>query len=164
MDGKLSGGALLDMHLHDTDEVVYFFGRPKAVTATGVNIVSKGGVDHVITIYHFDNDTLVEAEGSWAATKQTPFEMSFQIICEKAVVRWMSEGFKIYWRDGRVETPQVEATTGWHKELQYFVDCVQNGVKPDKYQTFDSVLDGFKVVMAEQQSVDAGGKRIEIQY
>ena len=25
-------------------------------------------------------------------------------------------------------------------------------------------LDGFKVVMAEQQSVDAGGKRIEIQY
>ena len=121
-------------------------------------------MDHVITIYHFDNDTLVEAEGSWGATRQTPFEMSFQIICEKAVVRWMSEGFKIYWRDGRVETPQVEAATGWHKELQYFVDCVQKGVKPDKYQTFDSVLDGFKVVMAEQQSVDAGGKRIEIQY
>ena len=164
MDGKRSGGALLDMHLHDTDEVVYFFGRPKAVSSNGVNIVSSGAVDHVITIYHFDNDTLVEAEGSWGATKQTPFEMSFQLICEKAVVRWMSDGFKIFWRDGRVETPQVEATTGWHKELQYFVDCVQKGVKPDKYQTFDSVLDGFKVVMAEQQSVDAGGKRIEIQY
>ncbi len=164
MDGKRSGGALLDMHLHDTDEVVYFFGRPKAVSASGVNIVSNGAIDHVITIYHFDNDTLVEAEGSWAATKQTPFEMSFQIICEKAVIRLMSEGFKIYWRDGRIETPQVEATTGWHKELQYFVDCVQNGVKPDKYQTFENVLDGFKVVMAEQQSVEAGGKRIEIQY
>ncbi len=164
MDGKRSGGALLDMHLHDTDEVVYFFGRPKAVSASGVNIVSNGGIDHVITIYHFDDDTLVEAEGSWGATRQTPFEMTFQIICEKAVIRLMSEGFKIYWRDGRVETPQVEATTGWHKELQYFVECVQNGVIPDKYQTFDSVLDGFKVVVAEQQSVDAGGKRIEIQY
>ena len=164
MDGKRSGGALLDMHLHDTDEVVYFFGRPKAVSSSGVNIVSQSGIDHVITVYHFDNDTLVEAEGSWGATKQTPFEMSFQIICEKAVIRLMSEGFKIYWRDGRIETPQVEATTGWHKELQYFVDCVQNGVKPDKYQTFDSVLDAFKVVVTEQQSVDAGGKRIEIQY
>ena len=164
MDGKRSGGALLDMHLHDTDEVVYFFGRPKAVSASGVNIVSNGAIDHVITIYHFDNDTLVEAEGSWGATKQTPFEMSFQIICEKAVIRLMSEGFKIYWRDGRIETPQVEATTGWHKELQYFVDCVQNGVKPEKYQTFESVLDSFKVVLAEQESVDAGGKRVEIQY
>ena len=164
MDGKRSGGALLDMHLHDTDEVVYFFGRPKAVTANGVNIVSNGGIDHVVTVYHFDNDTLVEAEGSWGATRQTPFEMSFQLICEKAVVRWMSDGFKVFWRDGRVETPKVEATTGWHKELQYFVDCVQNNVKPDKYQSFDSVLDGFKVAMAEQQSVDAGGKRIEIKY
>jgi len=164
MDGKRSGGALLDMHLHDTDEVVYFFGRPKAVSASGVNIVSRGAIDHVITIYHFDDDTLVESEGSWAGTKETPFEMSFQIICEKAVIRWMSEGFKIYWRDGRVETPPVEATTGWHKELQYFVDCVQNGVKPEKYQTLESVLDSFKVVMAEQQSAEAGGKRIEIQY
>jgi len=164
MDGKRSGGALLDMHLHDTDEVICFFGRPKAVTSAGVNIVSSGGIDHVITVYHFDDDTLVEAEGSWAATRGTPFEMSFQLICEKATIRLMSEGFKIYWRDGRVETPSLEVTTGWHKELQYFVDCVQNGVKPEKYQTFDSVLDGFKVVLAEQQSVDAGGRRIEIQY
>ena len=164
MDGKRSGGALLDMHLHDTDEVVYFFGRPKAVTSEGINIVSNGGIDHVITIYHFDNDTLVEAEGSWAAARGTPFEMSFQLICEKATIRLMSEGFRVYWRDGRVETPQLEATTGWHKELQYFVDCVQQGIKPEKYQTLESVLDGFKTSMAELQSIEAGGKRIEIQY
>lgn len=165
MDGKRSGGALLDMHLHDTDEVCYFFGRPKAVTSVGANsIISNGGTDHVITFYHYDDGTLVEAEGSWAATRGTPFEMTFQIICEKATIRLMSEGFKIYWNDGRVESPAVEATTGWHKELAYFVDCVRNGVTPDKYQTFDSVLDSFKVIMAEQDSVDANGKRIEIKY
>lgn len=165
MDGKRSGGALLDMHLHDTDEVCYFFGRPKAVTSVGANsIISNGGTDHVITFYHYDDGTLVEAEGSWAATRGTPFEMTFQIICEKATIRLMSEGFKIYWNDGRVESPKVEATTGWHKELAYFVDCVQDGVTPDKYQTFDSVLDSFKVIMAEQDSVDANGKRIEIKY
>ncbi len=164
MDGKRSGGALLDMHLHDTDEVVYFFGRPKAVTSAGVNINSKGGIDHVITLYHFDDGKLVEAEGSWAQARDVPFEMSFQMIFEKATVRLMAEGFRIYWKDGRVEAPQVEATTGWHKELQYFIDCVEKGVTPDKYQTFDSVLDGFKVVMAEQQSINEGGKRVEIEY
>ncbi len=164
MDGKRSGGALLDMHLHDTDEVCYFFGRPNAVTSAGVNITSDNAIDHVITLYHYDNGTLVEAEGSWGAPKTTPFEMTFQIICEKATVRLMSEGFKIYWNDGRIETPQVEVTTGWHKELAYFVDCVQNGVTPDKYQTFDSVYDAFKVVMAEQESVDANSRRIEVKY
>ena len=97
------------------------------------------------------------------APNTTPFEMSFQIICEKATVRWMADGFKVFWNDGRVETPQVEATTGWHKELAYFVDCVQKGVEPNKYQDFESVLDGFKMNVAEQESVDTG-KRVEIQY
>ena len=164
MDGKRSGGALLDMHLHDTDQVRYFFGRPKAVSSFGyVGGTSKGGVDHVISVFHYDNGTLVEAEGSWMGDKKTPFEMTFQIICEKATVRLMSEGFKIYWKDGTVETPKVEATTGWHVELAYFVDCVKNGVTPDKYQDFESVLDGFKINMAEQESIDSG-KRVEIKY
>ena len=163
MDGSRSGGALLDMHLHDTDFVRYFFGRPEAVTSVGANITSKGGTDHVITLYHFKNGPLVEAEGSWAATKTTPFEMTFQIICEKATVRLMAEGFKIYWNNGRVESPKVEATTGWHKELAYFVDCVKKGVIPNKYQTFEDVLDGFKIVMAEQKSVDTG-KKVAIKY
>lgn len=164
MDGKRSGGALLDMHLHDTDAVRYFFGRPKAVTSVGVTGgVSKGGVDHVISFYHYDDGTLVEAEGSWMAPNTTPFEMTFQIICEKATIRLMADGFKVYWTDGRIETPEVEATTGWHVELAYFVDCVKNGIKPDKYQDFESVLDGFKINVAEQEAVDSG-KRVEIKY
>ena len=165
MDTKRAGGALLDMHMHDTDFIVYFFGRPKAVTSSGVNVVSRdGGTDHVITFYHYDNGTLIEAEGSWAAPKTTPFEMTFQIICEKATIRLMAEGFKVYWNDGRIETPAVEQTTGWHKELAYFTDCVRNGVTPDKYQTIDSIRDAFRVVLAEQQSVDQNAQRVEIQY
>jgi predicted dehydrogenase len=164
MDGKRSGGALLDMHLHDTDQVRYFFGRPKAVTSCGVNgCCSDGAIDHVITFFHYDNDTLVEAEGSWMANKNTPFEMTFQLICEKATVRLMAEGFKIYWNDGRIETPEVEATTGWHVELAYFIDCVQKGITPNKYQDFESVLDGFKMNVAEQESIDTG-KKVEIKY
>ncbi len=165
IDGDRSGGALLDMHLHDTDVIRFFFGRPKAVTSAGVrNVISKnGGVDHVITFYHYDNDTLVEAEGGWMMAKTAPFEMTFQIICEKATIRLAPDGLKIYWNDGTVETPALEATTGWHKELAYFVDCVKNGVAPDKYQDFESVLDGFKISVAEQKSVDCG-RRVEIKY
>ena len=35
-NAKLSGGALLDLHIHDTDFVQFLFGRPKSVFSTGV--------------------------------------------------------------------------------------------------------------------------------
>jgi predicted dehydrogenase len=43
-DGDLSGGALLDLHIHDTDFVQFCFGRPKAVFSTGFAKVS-GAID-----------------------------------------------------------------------------------------------------------------------
>ena len=162
MDGKRSGGALLDLHTHDADFICHLLGRPKAVTSVGNTILStNNGIDHVITFYHYDKETVVEAEGAWAAPKTTPFEMTFQVICEKATIRFMAEGFKVYWADGKVETPAVEATTGWHVELRYFIDCVKNGVKPTKYQDIDSVYDGFITVMAEQKSIETG-ERVEV--
>ncbi len=163
MDGKRSGGALLDMHTHDTDFICHLLGAPQAVTSVGRTILSTNqGIDHVITLYHYGDGTVVEAEGCWGAPKTTPFEMTFQVICEKATIRLMAEGFKVYWADGRVESPEVEATTGWHRELKYFVECVQKGVKPDHYQTIESVCQSFLVTQAEQQSIDNGSVRTEV--
>ncbi|MBN1864821.1 MAG: Gfo/Idh/MocA family oxidoreductase [Victivallales bacterium] len=166
MDGELSGGALLDLHLHDTDFIRFMFGRPKAVTSFGVNSVrSRGGTDHIITNYHFD-DCLIAAEGGWCANKKVPFEMSFQMIFERATVRFAGEGYQIYWEDGEVESPQVadkNLPTGWHRELSYFLNCVRDDVSPDKYQDFNEITDSFNIVMAEQESVDSG-KTVEIKY
>ena len=53
-------------------------------------------------------------------------------------------------------TPKLDVkagSTGWHQELAYFVNCVAKGVKPDKYQTLDSVADTMKLVFAEEKSV-----------
>ena len=162
MNADYSGGALLDLHLHDTDFICYLLGRPKAVSSTGLNITSDHGTDHVVTRYHYDDGTMVMAEGNWACATGVRFSATFELIYEKATVRLMPEGFKIYWNDGRVEKPALDGVDGYAFELQYFVDCVQKGIKADKYQTFEDVMGSFKVVMAEQASVDAGGKRVEI--
>mgnify|MGYP002346457489 CR=1 FL=1 len=167
MNDERAGGALLDLHMHDIDQVRFFFGRPQAVTSFGVRGVrSDRAVDHVVTNYDFGDGTLVIAEGGWAAAKTVPFEMSFQLICEKATVRFMSEGYKIYWEDGRVETPEVadaKLPTGWHKELFYFVSCILDGVKPEKYQTLGEIVDSFKIYEAEARSVDSK-ETVKINY
>ena len=156
MDGKISGGALLDLHVHDTDEVNYFFGKPKAVTAVGANVVSKnGGIDHVVTTYDFGDGRLVMAEGGWEQAKGATFEMSFTIVCEKATLKLDSTGFNVFLKNGKKLVPKLDVKngpTGWHQELAYFVDCVRKGVKPTKYQTVDSVADTMKIVFAEEKS------------
>ena len=158
MDGKQSGGALLDLHVHDIDEVNYFFGKPKSVSAFGAaDIVSKnGGIDHVVATYDYGDGTLVMAEGGWAAAKGTLFEMSFTIVCEKATIKLDASGYHIYPVKGKPVTPKVDVKagpTGWHQELNYFVNCVAKGVQPDKYQTIDSIEDTMKMVFAEEKSV-----------
>ena len=165
MDGAKSGGALLDLHVHDADEVNYFFGMPKAVTAVGAKgIVSKGGVDHVVATYDYGNGALVMAEGGWAAAKGTPFEMSFTIVCEKATLKLDASGYRIYPVKGKPLAPKVDTKagpTGWHQELAYFVSCVAKGVKPEKYQTLDSVERTMKLIFAEERSV-ASGKAVRL--
>ena len=157
MDGSMSGGALLDLHVHDADQVNCFFGLPKSVSAAGARgIVSKGGVDHVIAHYNYGDGTFVTAEGGWAAAKGTPFEMSFTIVCEKATLKLDASGYHIYPVKGKALAPKLKVKsgpTGWHQELAYFVDSVVKGVRPDKYQTLDSVADTMRLIFAEERSV-----------
>ena len=61
--GVHSGGALFDLHIHDTDFVNYLFGRPQGVSSTGV--IGEGGmINHVLTQYHYPGGPAVSAEGS----------------------------------------------------------------------------------------------------
>ena len=167
MQEKMSGGAILDLHLHDTDFVNYMFGAPTSVTSVGAKaLVSDNGIDHVVTSYEYDNGVFVTAEGGWAAAKNVPFEMSFQIICEKATIKLDANGYNIYCNDGTVITPELnvgDLPTGWHQELNYFVNCVRDGVTPDKYQTPESIFNAVATVMAEIESVESG-KKVEVKY
>lgn len=166
MDDKRSGGALLDLHLHDADLVCYFFGMPRTVSTFGVRgVCSQNGFDHVVSRYDFANNTLIMAEGGWAAAGSVPFDMSFQIICEKATLCLNAGGYKVHWNNGKVEEPALNADelpTGWHRELSYFIDCVTNGVTPDKYQTPQQIFDSFKVIMAEMESAENNGQPVEV--
>jgi len=49
-DGEASGGALLELHIHDTDFVRYCFGTPHTVSSHGYARIT-GRTDHVFTQY-----------------------------------------------------------------------------------------------------------------
>ncbi|MBM3848318.1 MAG: Gfo/Idh/MocA family oxidoreductase, partial [Verrucomicrobia bacterium] len=65
LDGAKSGGALLDLHIHDTDFVRFCFGDPQSVYSSGFSKVTSA-VDHVMTHYEVASGASVTAEGGWA--------------------------------------------------------------------------------------------------
>ena len=77
-NGEMSGGALLDLHIHDTDFVCHLFGQPKAVSTRGYR-AQTGGFDHVNTHYHYDEIPLVVADGGWSFAEPYPFRMRYTV-------------------------------------------------------------------------------------
>jgi predicted dehydrogenase len=167
MNEKRSGGALLDLHLHDTDVIHYFFGKPKKVTSFGIKgFRSDAGYDHIFTNYEYEENMLVFSEGSWAPATGTPFEMSFLIIGEKGTIRLSETGYKVIYEDGTVENPtpaNPDLPTGWHVEIDYLLKCIAEGVKPEKYLTIEQMVDSITIVEAEAKSI-AEKQTIEINY
>lgn len=158
MDPKRSGSALLDLHIHDVDIVRYFFGRPNKVTAFGLkNHRSDQGIDQVTAVFDFGDGSLVTAEGGWAASSQVPFEMSFQIICEKGTIQLSGVGYKIYHEDGTIEEPQPadpNLPTGWHVEIDYLLSSIISGSKPDQVIKLEEMKDAISMVEAEERSIN----------
>jgi predicted dehydrogenase len=165
---EYAGGALLDLHLHDIDQVVSLFGRPKAVTSTGSKGVrSDNAVDHVFTFYDFEDDKMIVAEGGWSAADNSPFEMSFQLICEKATVIFNPTGLKEYYEDGSVIEPDVSVypgPTGWHEELDNLLNAIQKGIPADKYLSPSEAVDGICIAEAEQKSINNNGAKTKVEY
>src|SRR4051812_24031062 len=64
MNHQLSGGALYDQHIHDTDLIVTMLGLPKSVTSVA-NVGPSGGFDLVSTRYRYADDQVVVAHGGW---------------------------------------------------------------------------------------------------
>jgi predicted dehydrogenase len=161
-----TGGALLDLHIHDTDIVNYLFGCPDAVSSFGAKdlVSQESGFDQLNTVYHYNNGPFVTAECTWAAAPGMPFQRSFLIIGEKATLQLSSTGYCIYFSDGSMKTPDLEEPDlpdGWHMELKYFTDCVRDKHYPDKYQTIDDLLVTYQILRSEKESI-INEKKIEI--
>lgn len=166
-----SGGAAVDLHIHDIDYIRYLFGEPRAVSALGtIGAVSAGGVDHIVAQYRYPGVKQVTAEGGWAMVKGFGFEMSFLLICEKATVVYdcrTTPTLAVHVRDesdfreGRTINPPVAPGDGYSREIDYFLDCIVENRKPT-IVTGQEALRSLRLATAEIKSIRAGGKLIKL--
>jgi len=155
MDGKRSGGALMDLHIHDSDFVQYVFGMPKAVCSRGVKGPS-GDFDHVVTLYIYDDQKVVTAEGGFVMTPSFGFEMSFNIIMQKATIVYdctREPAFRVCPEKGDAFTPEIESGDGYSRELAHFIKAVR-GQNVPQITTPAQSLDSVRLILAEKKSIE----------
>lgn len=149
--GVHAGGALYDLHIHDTDFINFIFGRPEKVFSTGVTGPEKE-IDHIVTQYLYPGGPAVTAEGSWLAQH---FNMAFTVHCERATIDFNlargADALQISQR-GRTRRIRPAGVDGYNKEIRYFVDCVARGQKPSLVTAHDS-LTALNILQAEERSV-----------
>jgi predicted dehydrogenase len=159
MDGKKSGGAALDLHIHDTDFVQFLFGMPQAISCQAVKGPS-GDYDHVVTQYILGKDCVVTAEGGWMMSPSFGFEMSFNIVLDQAVITYdctRTPAFKVCPAQGDAFTPEVEAGDGYSREIDHFIQAVKGEAVP-AITTPDQSRLSVKLVNLEKESANIGSK------
>lgn len=147
-----SGGAILDLHIHDADFIHYLFGLPKSVFSRSAQ--GPGGCDHVITTYAYDDAKAVTAEGGWIMTNTFGFEMSFNIVLEKAVIVFditRDPLFKVCPEDGDTFTPEVAPGDGYSIEIAHFVDKI-SGRSAESILTPHQSRESVRLVLKEKES------------
>ncbi len=156
-DVKRSGGALLDLHLHDADFINSVFGMPSAVMSYGTDVYS-GGIDDSITIYFYDAQDIpyISSEGSWARSR---FSGQLAAVFEKATIEiGTPDGAVIYSPEkGTRKLPLKVKTNPYFNEIAYFAKCVKSGKQPELATPW-STRESLRLIFAEERSARSAKK------
>jgi len=159
LKNELSGGAAQDLHIHDVDYVLSVFGKPNSIKSVK-NILGEKA-SYINSLLSYD-DFVVGIEGTWGLPGTHPFEATFRVVFEKAVVENAGGKFMLY-TDAAAEEIKIEKRDdlgdgfeggnisdlgGYYNELKYFAECAKNGVKIEK-ATLESSVESLEFVLDE---------------
>lgn len=148
-DDTLSGGVMLDMHVHDVDFINYVFGMPKSVKSYARTNQTKR--DSVITYYEYD-DKLVTSDAEWCQSSYS-FKQSFFIKMEKAVLEFAGGKLRLYPEGGEATDIEVEFKHHTVREQLDFINSILTG-NDSLINPPEASLNSLRIALAEIKSAD----------
>jgi len=157
-DASLSGGAILDLHIHDVDYIQYALGLPQRVYAQGGCSVSpKRGYDYVLASFDYGQGLQVSATAHWADVN-LPFAYRAHVRYEQAYLQMDSSQeplLRIYRQEGEPEAPQLVGDDAYTNEIRYFCEVARSGHEPERCTPL-AARNAVGLVMAEIASIERG--------
>lgn len=154
---KSGGGPLIDLGVHMVDLVRYLMGKPKAVSVSGSTFSKLGprenikGIeryrsvdwsayndveDMAVGMIRYDNGATVWVENSWTQHISEPEHLYLEIYGSKTgaimepTIKLMSEKDDYLVSEVPGVSPNLyNPMNNFYREIEHFVDCVQNGTE-----------------------------------
>jgi len=152
-DEDRSGGQPLDLHIHDSDYIHYLFGLPASVSST-----ADVPQSYISTQYYYEGGPAVVAESTWRMAPSFGFEMSFNVVLEKAAIVFdvtRTPSFRVCPAEDPEFTPEIPTGDGYTREIQHFIRAVKGEAVEPVVTPRDS-RETIRLVLAEKQSAREG--------
>ena len=158
LDASRSGGAAQDLHIHDIDYTISLFGEPKEYFSVKNTLGETNS--YVNTLLQYD-DFVVTVEGTWGLPASHPFEATFRVVFENAVIENAGGKFMRYGAEGAHEITIEKADLGvgvaggnisdlggYYNELCYFCEKATKD-EPIEQATLSDAVASLKFVRKE---------------
>lgn len=148
----LSGGALVDLHVHDADFIRWCFGDPVLVS-------SSGTPDHVTTSYRYGDTgpARVVASASWNRPPGSGFVMRYVVECEGATLDFDlgRDPRLVIARAGRTEAVAIPDGAGYEPMVRHAL-ALAGAAAPSPVVTLDDARGVARLLDAERTSLESG--------
>ncbi len=168
-NSELTGGAVVDMMIHDFDALNWLFGLPEQITARGHRNPRSGGWDQVQVLLDYADGRSAVVDGGMMMPDSYPFSSEFHLLGSGGATeyRFRGEGPDIdggpgrsdLWlfpNDGPASQLSVPAANAYQAEIDYFVDCIRTGRAADR-ATPAMAGQALRVALVAAESLDADG-------
>jgi predicted dehydrogenase len=162
LDAERSGGALVDLAIHDFDVLGALLGPARRVYARA----AAGGGQVTALVEHVHGEGAVE--GSHAMPSSYPFTANLRVLCERGVL----EHRFVAGAGDEVSDSDVVSVLGihpaggearrfsaggdpWQAEIEHFLDCVAGGAAPTD-GSFDQARAALATALAARRSIASG--------
>lgn len=130
-DAERTGGALVDLHIHDADFVLWCFGEP-------TEVISVGSANQLTTVYRYPpggskhltgtsgpetQGIQVVAEGGWGMSPGFGFRMQYTVAFEHATAEFELSRTPtvMLYRDGSAQPVELPTESAYHFEIEHFI-------------------------------------------
>lgn len=138
-DVEKSGGALLDLAVHDFDYLRWVFGEVERVFTRRVDWEREGRSEVALTTLRFESGVVGHVEVDTVEVPSVPFTTSFEIAGSEGLIEFDLDDVQPIKQYGTesVHVPRDPVgdnlplhRDGYRRQLEHFVECVQSGQEP----------------------------------
>ncbi|MGH2548781.1 MAG: Gfo/Idh/MocA family protein, partial [Thermomicrobiales bacterium] len=87
-NAALTGGAIIDMLVHDFDAMNWVMGEPVAVSARGIRHPKYGGFDQAQVLIEYADGRSAMVDGGMMMPDSYPFTSSLQVLLERGAIEY----------------------------------------------------------------------------